>query len=68
MLRSFNSQCALKSVPVCWQEENEIVAVIETDKVALDVKASRSGIVEAVLVRVGDEVKEQQPLYSLRDE
>ena len=48
-------------------EENEVIAVIDTDKVALDVKASRAGVVEAILVSVGDEVKERQPLYRLKE-
>ena len=42
-----------------------MIAVIETDKVALDVKASQAGTIGAVLVSVGDEVKEQQALYAL---
>lgn len=46
--------------------ENEVIAVVETDKVALDVKASKAGVIEAVLVNIGDEVKEQQPIYALR--
>jgi pyruvate/2-oxoglutarate dehydrogenase complex dihydrolipoamide acyltransferase (E2) component len=50
------------------QEHNEVIAVIETDKVVLDVKASRSGVIEAVLVKVGEEVKEKQPIYRLRVE
>ena len=41
--------------------------MIETDKVALDVKASKSGTVDEVLVSVGDEVKERQPLYALTE-
>ena len=48
-------------------DENEVVAVIETDKVSLDVRASRSGVVSAVLVSVGDEVKEKQPLFTLEE-
>lgn len=43
----------------------EDVAVIETDKVAVDVKASHSGIVMEVLVNVGDEVKIRQPIYAI---
>lgn len=45
--------------------ENEVIAVVETDKVTLDIKASRSGIISAILVEVGDTVKELQPLYEL---
>ena len=44
---------------------DETVAVIETDKLAIDVKASQSGVVSAVLVSVGDDVKVRQPLYAL---
>ena len=43
----------------------EDVAEIETDKVAVDVKASHSGIVMEVLVNVGDEVKIRQPIYAI---
>ena len=44
-------------------DEDEIVAVVETDKVSLDIRASHSGVISAVLVAVGDEVKEKQPIY-----
>ena len=47
-------------------EENDVIAVIDTEKVALDVKATRSGVVTAVLVEVGEEVKERQPIYELQ--
>ena len=74
----------------------EVVAVVETDKVALDIRAvryasqsatplralarakpgshacadlscaqSQAGVIHSVLVKVGDEVKEQQPIYTL---
>jgi pyruvate/2-oxoglutarate dehydrogenase complex dihydrolipoamide acyltransferase (E2) component len=42
---------------------DEEVAVIETDKVALSVHARQGGIVTRVLVKVGEEVKEGQPIY-----
>ena len=48
--------------------EDDVVAVIETDKVALDVKASFSGVVASVCVEVGDTVMERQPLYELVDQ
>ena len=48
-------------------EQNEVIAVVETDKVTLDVKASRSGVISAVLVNVGDTVKEKQPIYELEE-
>ena len=48
-------------------EENEVVAVVETDKVSLDIRASRGGVILAALVQVGDEVKEKQPIYTLED-
>lgn len=46
-------------------QEYDVIAVIETDKVSLDVKAMYSGVVAAVCVSPGQEVKEQQPLYEL---
>lgn len=45
--------------------EDETVLVVETDKLAFDVKASRSGVVSDILVSVGDEVVEHQPIYAL---
>ena len=41
------------------------IAIIETDKVSLDVKAEMSGIVSAVCVEPGDTVVERQPLFEL---
>ena len=38
---------------------------METDKVALDIRANRSGVIESILVEIGETVKERQPLYSL---
>ncbi len=49
-------------------QKDDVIAVVDTAKVSLEVKATRSGVIEKVLVNVGDEVKECQPLYSLRDE
>ncbi len=46
--------------------EDDVVAVIETDKLSVDVKATHAGTVEALLVHVGDEILERQPLYSIR--
>ena len=46
-------------------DEDEVVAVVETDKVSLDVRACRAGVVTEVLVSVGEEVKETQALYVL---
>ena len=45
--------------------EEDIVAVIETDKVTVDVRATQSGVVTEILTSVGDEVKIRQPLYSV---
>jgi pyruvate/2-oxoglutarate dehydrogenase complex dihydrolipoamide acyltransferase (E2) component len=45
----------------------EVVAIVDTDKVAIDVKSTRAGVVKELLVRVGDEVKVRQPLYLLED-
>ena len=47
-------------------DENEVVAVVETDKVSLEIRASRPGVIARVLVAVGDEVKEQQPIFELQ--
>ena len=49
-------------------DENEVVAVVETDKVSLDIRASRPGVISAVLVGVGDEVKERQPIFVLEED
>ena len=46
-------------------EELEIIAVVETDKVSLDVRASEAGVISAVLVELGEEVNEKQPIYEL---
>uniref|UniRef100_A0A7S0EU20 Lipoyl-binding domain-containing protein n=1 Tax=Phaeocystis antarctica TaxID=33657 RepID=A0A7S0EU20_9EUKA len=48
-------------------KEDDVVAVVETDKVSLDVRATASGVVAAVCVEVGEEVKERQPIYELVD-
>ena len=40
---------------------------METDKVSLDVRASRAGIIRALLVAEGDDVKEKQPIYELEN-
>jgi len=45
--------------------EGDVVAVIDTAKVSLEVKASRDGVVAAVLVELGDEIKEMSPIYEL---
>ena len=42
---------------------DEEVAVIETDKSSISVRAQHGGVVTAVLVSVGDDVREDQPLY-----
>merc|ERR1712032_128805 len=43
---------------------DEEVAVIETDKVSVSVTALREGVISAVLAKVGEEVKENQPIYA----
>ena len=45
--------------------EDDVIAVVETDKVSLDIKATRSGVVKAVLVEVGQTVKEEEAIYEL---
>ena len=44
---------------------DEVVAVVETDKVALDIKATHAGRILEILVELGDEVKEEQSLFSI---
>jgi len=46
-------------------KEMDVIAVVETDKVSLDIKANRSGRINEILVEIGQSVKERQPLYSL---
>ena len=46
-------------------QHEEVVAVVESDKVAVDIKAMRSGVISAILVSVGDDVKVRQPIYAL---
>lgn len=46
-------------------KESDVIAVVETDKVSLDVRANRSGQIKGILVEIGEQVKERQPLYSL---
>jgi biotin carboxyl carrier protein len=48
-------------------EELEVIAVVETDKVSLDIKATQAGVIRDVLVSVGDEVNETQPIYTLAE-
>ena len=48
-------------------EELEVIAIVETDKVTLDIRAQESGVIKEVLVKVGDEVKETQAIYTLED-
>jgi pyruvate/2-oxoglutarate dehydrogenase complex dihydrolipoamide acyltransferase (E2) component len=48
--------------------EFETVAIIETDKVSVDVKAPANGVIVAVLATCGQTVDESQPLYTLREE
>ena len=43
-------------------KRDEPVVVVETDKVSVDIRASRDGVVAAVLAVEGDEVSEGQPL------
>ena len=43
-------------------KRDEPVVVVETDKVSVDIRADRDGVVAAVLAVEGDEVSEDQPL------
>ena len=44
---------------------DEVVAVIETDKVTVDVKAERSGVVTAILAEVDEDIKIRQALFTI---
>lgn len=46
-------------------EESEVIAVVETDKVSLEIRASQGGVIKGSLVEVGEQVKEQQAIYEL---
>ena len=59
--------CLLSPRLTCRWQENEVIAVVETDKVALDIRASHCGVVEHVLVTIGETVKERQALFSLAE-
>ena len=45
---------------------DEVVVVVETDKVSVDIRAARDGVVAAVLSARGEEVSEGQPLLRFR--
>mmetsp|Transcript_48572 Transcript_48572/g.157014 ORF Transcript_48572/g.157014 Transcript_48572/m.157014 type:complete len:128 (+) Transcript_48572:10-393(+) len=47
-------------------EENDVVAVIETEKAAINVKANCSGVIGAVLVELDEEIKEEMPMFELQ--
>jgi pyruvate/2-oxoglutarate dehydrogenase complex dihydrolipoamide acyltransferase (E2) component len=55
LLCSVGSRCFL----------DEEVAVVETAKIAISIRARHAGIVTAVLASVGDEVSEGRPLYAV---
>ena len=46
---------------------DEVVAVIETDKIAVDIRSQKAGRVTRVLVERDAEVVQVQPLYELKD-
>ena len=45
---------------------DEVVVVVETDKVSVDIRAARDGVVAAVLSARGEEVSEGQALLRFR--
>jgi pyruvate dehydrogenase E2 component (dihydrolipoamide acetyltransferase) len=45
--------------------EDQVVATIETDKAAVDIKARENGTVLQVHVRVGDEIREGQQIATV---
>ncbi|EOD22650.1 hypothetical protein EMIHUDRAFT_239976 [Emiliania huxleyi CCMP1516] len=48
--------------------EYEVLAVVETDKVSVDIKAPADGVVLQVYVAEGEVVMERQPVFRLREE
>ena len=47
--------------------EDDVIAVVETDKVSLDIKATRSGVVKAVLVLQPTHTNDPATMRSLRE-
>ena len=47
-------------------KQDEVIAVIETHKAAIDVKASHAGTVTSVYVEQDEEVYEVQPMFMIR--
>lgn len=47
-------------------KQDEVIAVIETHKAAIDVKASHAGVVTGVYVEQDEEVYEVQPMFMIR--
>lgn len=45
--------------------QDEVVAIVETDKLAVDIKATHSGVIRARLASEGEDIKIWQPLYSI---
>ena len=43
----------------------EVIAIVETDKLAVDVKATQTGMISERLVAVGEDVKIWQPMYAI---
>lgn len=50
-----------------WVDADDVVVVIETDKVSVDVRAESSGFVEEQLAEEGDTVEVGAPLVSLKE-
>lgn len=48
-----------------YVNEKEIVAVLETDKVSVDIRASKSGTLKTLLAKVGDELNVGQDFFVL---
>ena len=42
---------------------DEIIAVVETHKAAIDIRVANAGVIKAVLVELGQEVFELHPLF-----
>jgi len=48
-----------------YVQEKEVVAVVETDKVTVDIRASKSGQVKAILAKIGDSLNVGQDFFVL---
>jgi 2-oxoglutarate dehydrogenase E2 component (dihydrolipoamide succinyltransferase) len=48
-----------------YVQEKEVVAVFETDKVSVDIRASKSGVIKSILAKTGDLLNVGQDFFVL---